>query len=80
MPSTRSILYTAKPSKLAKQILPGKTKQLEECCNILSTNLPPVLLSSIAHHCPPPSFQYWDSTEAKNLFGTREDKVDALSN
>jgi len=37
-----------------------------------------VLPSSLANHCPPPSFRYWDSTEAKNLFGTREDEVDAL--
>jgi hypothetical protein len=45
-----------KASDATKQNLPGTTKQLEECCNILSTNLPPVLPSSSAHHCPPPSF------------------------
>jgi len=76
--SKETVAIELKASDATKQIIPGKTKQLEECCNTPSTNLPPVLPSSLANHCPPPSFRYWDSTEAKNLFGTREDEVDAL--
>jgi len=50
------IIDKLKVSEATEQLQPGKTKQLEECCNILSTHLPPELPSSLAHHCPVPTF------------------------
>jgi len=67
-----------KASEATKGIPSGKNKQIEECSNISSNNTQPLLLSSSADHCSPPSFQYWDSTEAKKLFSAKDGKNDAL--
>jgi hypothetical protein len=48
------ILEKLKVSEATEQVLPGKTKHLEEYC----TNLLPDLPSSLAHHWPPPTFRY----------------------